>query len=74
MSKVFGPFTIAPWGFPIDVTADVEAPEQATYTDPGCGWSIAVIRACVGGIDIYEMLNNAQLERIEEAIERVLEA
>jgi hypothetical protein len=66
-------YTVSPWDFPIEVTAETEIPEPQTYTHPGCGWSIVVVRACVGGIDIYEMLTNAQIERIESAIARQLE-
>jgi hypothetical protein len=74
MNSTISTYTVQPWGFPIDVTADVEEPSAATLTDPSFGWTIVVVRACVGGIDIYEMLTNAQIERIEECIERVLEA
>ena len=66
-------YTVSPWDFPIEVTAETETPEPATYTEPGCGWSIVVVRVCVGGINIYDMLTNAQIERIEAAIARQLE-
>jgi hypothetical protein len=66
-------YTVSPWGFPMEVTAETDIPEPQTYTDPGCGWFIGILKVWVGGIDIYEMLTDAQIERIEAAIERQLE-
>ena len=61
------------WGFPMEVLADIEPPVRATFEDPGYGWTIVVVEARVGGIDIYEMLTPIQIERIEESIEELLE-
>lgn len=64
---------VAPWGFPMSVHADIEPGKGATFDDPGYGPEVCISSVFVGGINVYEMLDNDQLTRIEESIIRALD-
>lgn len=59
---------VAPWGFTMSVHADIEPGKRATFEDPGYGPEVCVFAVFVGDINIVEMLDNEQIERIEFAI------
>lgn len=59
---------VSPWGFPMSVHADIEPGKGATFEDPGYGPEICISSVFVGGINIVDMLDNSQLERIEFAV------
>lgn len=60
--------TIRPWGFDMVIECAYEAAEDIRDT-PNC----VVDKVFVNGEDIYEMLDNHQIERIEEHCLRKLE-
>ena len=64
---------VSPWGFPMSVHADIEPGQGATFDDPGYGPEVCISSVFVGGINIVDMLDNAQLQRLEEAIIRELD-
>jgi hypothetical protein len=69
---------VSPWGFPMSVDYEYDAGEPPILwpTDdahPGCPSSAQVLACRVGGVDIVDMLDNRQIERIEEALLRQIE-
>ena len=64
---------VSPWGFPMSVHADIEPGHGATFTDPGYGPEVYISSVFVGGINVYRMLDNDQLARIEQSIIRELD-
>lgn len=69
---------ISPYDVPMTVQVDFEPEEAPIYhgdnSHPGCAAVCSLAHAYVGGIEITEMLSAAQIERIEEAALRELEA
>jgi hypothetical protein len=65
--------TVSPWGFEIEVHADIDRGEPRTWEHPGSEPYAVVERALVGGVDIYDMLATSQLLRLEESILRALD-
>lgn len=64
---------VSPWGFPMSVHADIEPGKGPTFDDPGYGPEVCISSVFVAGVDIYRMLDNDQLTRIEDAIIRALD-
>lgn len=64
---------VSPWGFPMSVHADIEPGKGSTFDDPGYGPEVCISSVYVGGINVYRMLDNDQLIRIEESIIRALD-
>lgn len=68
---------ITVYGIPMSVIYDYEPGELPVFSGPHAGPGSApaayVQSVKVGGVDIYEMLSNDQLERIEETILRAIE-
>ena len=62
--------TVSPWQFDIDVTACVDPGEPATWDHPGWEPNCVIEQARVNGVSIFDMLDNGQLTRIEEAVMR----
>lgn len=62
--------TVSPWQFDIDVTACVDPGESATWDHPGYGPECVIERASIAGVNVYDMLDNWQLTRLEEAVLR----
>ena len=63
-------YTVRPWGFYVEVTADLDPGEPMTWDHPGHGASAIVESASIGGVDVYAMLDNEQLARLEEHVLR----
>lgn len=61
---------VKPWGFDIDVDFELDEGEPPTMTSPGCDPFVIILSAKVGGVEIYEMLGDAQLLRLEAAVGR----
>ncbi len=61
---------VKPWGFDIDVEVDIDEGEPPTLHHPGAEPYCVILSAKVGGVEIYEMLDNAQLIRLEQAVMR----
>jgi len=61
---------VRPWGFDIDVDFELDEGEPPTMTSPGYDPFVIILSAKVGGIEIYEMLGDAQLMRLEAAVMR----
>jgi hypothetical protein len=61
---------VRPWGFDIDVEVDIDEGEPPTMTSPGVDPFVIILSAKVGGVEIYEMLGDAQLLRLEAAVGR----
>jgi len=68
---------IEAYSIPMRVFFDYEPGEPMVLSGPqaGPGYDSAVIveSVLIGGVNVYEMLSNRQLERIEEIILRILE-
>jgi hypothetical protein len=62
--------TVSPWQFDIDVTACVDPGEPATRDHPGWEPNCVIEQARVNGVSIFDMLDNWQLTRLEEAVMR----
>ena len=62
--------TVCPWGFGIEVTACIDHGEPATPEHPGWPLECSIEAARVGGVNIYDMLSDGQLERLEDAVLR----
>lgn len=62
--------TLSPWGFDIEVTACIDHGEPATPDHPGWPAECSVEAAWVGKVNIYDMLNDVQLERLEREVMR----
>lgn len=63
---------VEPWGFPVTVVYDFDEGEPPTLTSPGCEPYCVILKAHVGGADIYEMLTDGQILRLEEAVLRAM--
>ena len=65
---------VEPFGFPMDVRYDYDPGEPPVYWGPnpcpGAAPAVEVLEVLVGGVDIYPMLDNDQIERIEAAVLR----
>ena len=59
--------TLNVWGFDMEVTFDYQPPYPSSLYDPGETEYASIGPVVVGGVDIYEMLNDKQITRIEEA-------
>ena len=66
-------YIVSPWGFDMDVFAEVEPGSRPTFDDPGCAAYCVVESVRIGGVEVYRMLDNDQIERIEDAIIRSLD-
>ena len=68
---------ISAYDVPMSVTYEYEAGEDPVFSGPlagpGTPSSVYVQSVCIGGVEVYEMLSNDQLERIEETILRAIE-
>ena len=62
--------TISPWEFAIDVTACIDPGEPATWDHPGAGPECVIEQARIAGVNVYDMLDNWQLTRLEQAVIR----
>ena len=65
--------TVGPWGFDILCTYEYWPGEPTVYwpterAHPGSPPECSLLTATVGGIDITEMLNDDQIERLADAI------
>lgn len=70
--------TVSLYGFEMEVDVEVDAgepPRFDSYDGGDPGWPAeAILLACrVGGVNVYDMLDNDQLSRIEEAVLRALD-
>jgi hypothetical protein len=63
-------YTINPWGFELTVLADVYPGEMIEPDYPGAPPMADIFHVYVGGVDIAEMLTNAQFARLEDHILR----
>lgn len=61
---------VKPWGFDIDVEFELDEGELPGPLNPGCDPFVIILSAKVGGVEIYEMLGDAQLLRLEAAVGR----
>lgn len=61
---------VRPWGFDIDVDFELDEGELPGPLNPGVEPYCVILSAKVGGIEVYEMLDNAQLMRLEAAVMR----
>ena len=61
---------VRPWGFDMDVEVELDEGEPPGPLNPGVDPFIIVLSVKVGGVEIYEMLNDTQLLRIEAAVGR----
>ena len=64
--------TVTPWDFPVEVFFDFDEGEPPTLTSPGCEPFCVILETHVGGVDIYEMLHEHQILRLEEAVLRAM--
>lgn len=64
--------TVDPWGFDIRVVYDFDEGDAPTLTSPGCEPYCVILEAHVGGVDIYEMLGEHQILRLEEQVMRAM--
>ena len=62
---------VKPWGFDIDVDYELDEGELPGPLNPGVDPFVIILSAKVGGVEIYEMLGDAQLLRLEAAVGRV---
>lgn len=62
--------TVSPWDFDIEVLAIVDHGEPATWDHPGWPLDCSLGAARIGGVNVYDMLTDAQLTRLEEAVMR----
>lgn len=63
---------VSPWGFPVEVFYDFDEGDAPTLTSPGAEPYCVILEAHVGGVDIYDMLENEQILRLEEAVLRAM--
>lgn len=63
---------VEPWGFPVEVFYDFDEGDAPTLTSPGTEPFCVILEAHVGGVDIYEMLHEHQILRLEEAVLRAM--
>lgn len=61
---------VKPWGFDIDVDFELDEGELPGPLNPGVDPFVIILSAKVGGVEIYEMLDDAQLLRLEAAVGR----
>ena len=64
--------TLEPWGFPMEVFYDFDEGDAPTLTSPGTEPFCVILETHVGGVDIYEMLHEHQILRLEEAVLRAM--
>lgn len=64
---------VDPWGFPVEVFYDYDEGEPSTWDHPGAEPYCVILEAHVGGCDIYEMLDEHQILRLEESVLRAME-
>jgi hypothetical protein len=69
---------VSPWGFRMEVDYDDQPGEPSIYwpterAHPGSPANAVLLSCKVGGVEIYEMLDSGQIERIEEKILEELE-
>lgn len=65
--------TISPWDFDMEVTADVDGGQTRTWDDPAFDPIADIGSVRIGGVNVYDMLNAAQLERIEHYVLRAFD-
>lgn len=58
--------TVSPWGFDINITFEFDPGEPDTWEHPGYAPYAVIESAHVGGVNVYDMLTNEQLARLEE--------
>lgn len=61
---------VNPWGFDMDVEVELDEGEPPGPMNPGVDPFVIVLSVKVGGVEVYEMLNDTQLLRIEAAVGR----
>jgi len=65
------------YGIPMSVRCEYDPGEPMIWSGPQAspGYASAVIveKVFIGGVDVFDMLNDKQLERIEEAVIRAIE-
>ena len=66
-------YTVSPWGFDMEVLAEVDPGERPTIDHPGCAPYCVIEAVKIGAVDVYYMLDDAQLQRIEAAVLRSLD-
>lgn len=66
-------YTVSPWGFDMDVFAEVEPGERPTFDSPGYEPYCVVESVRVGNVEVYPMLDDDQIQRIEQSILRSLD-
>lgn len=64
--------TVDPWGFDIHTVYDFDEGEPPTLTSPGTEPFCVILEAHVGGVDIYDMLDEHQILRLEEQVMRAM--
>ena len=68
---------IQAYGIPMTVQCEYDPGESMIWSGPqaGPGYAPAAVieQVFIGGINVYDMLNDKQLERIEEAVIRAIE-
>ena len=65
--------TVSPWDFPMLCVyefypAEAEVRGLTDFAHPGTPANVQLLSCTVGQVNIYEMLSNTQVERIEEVI------
>ncbi len=60
--------SVVVWDIPMDVEFDFSPAESQTHDHPGSPAEASIYACKVNGIDIVEMLSDAQHQRIEAAI------
>ena len=63
---------VQPWGFPVEVFYEFDEGEPPAWDHPGCEPYVVVEAAKIGGVDVYDMLTNEQIERLEDYVLRAM--
>jgi hypothetical protein len=58
---------VSPWGFDMHLSVELYPSEPQADDSPGWPACADIYEVRVGGINIYEMLTKAQLDRLEAA-------
>ncbi len=62
---------VRPWGFDIHITFDYDEGEPPIFSPideahPGADPYAVILKAQIGGVEVYEMLTSAQLNTLED--------
>lgn len=63
-------YIVSPWDFEMQIKADIDSGEPMTFDHPGAAPCCDIFHVYVGGVDILEMLSEAQMRRIEDHVLR----